>query len=44
MNGFAESRFRRHDDDIFGNAAKERALKVVLTNASTGGGALKEKL
>jgi len=25
--------------DIFGNAAKERALKVVLKNASTGGGA-----
>jgi hypothetical protein len=25
--------------DIFENAAKERALKVVLTNASAGGGA-----
>jgi alcohol dehydrogenase len=30
--------------DTFGNAAKERALKVVLKNASASGGALKEKL
>jgi hypothetical protein len=30
--------------DTFGNAAKERALKVVLKNASASGGALKENL
>jgi alcohol dehydrogenase len=30
--------------DTFGNAAKERALKVVLKNASPSGGALKENL
>jgi alcohol dehydrogenase len=30
--------------DTFGNAAKERALKMVLKNASTSGVALKENL
>jgi len=30
--------------DTFGNASKERALKVVLKNASASGGAFKENL
>jgi hypothetical protein len=30
--------------DTFGNAVKERALKMVLKNASTSGVALKENL